>query len=470
MENYLDLKDRRVTSMNEYQKVIKRQKRYFQTGRTKPVLERIRKLNMLYQWIEEHEKDILRALKEDLNKPEFETYMTEIGVVKEELRYIRKNIKRWSAPKKVKTPMTQFPSVSYIYREPYGVVLIMAPWNYPFQLSVIPLAEAVAAGNCVVLKPSAYASATSRLLGKMAEEVFAPYEVKVVEGGRKENEFLLGEKFDYIFFTGSKSVGSYVMKKAAEHLTPVTLELGGKSPCIVDETADIKKAAKRIVWGKFLNAGQTCVAPDYIWVHRNVKEKLIKAMEKYIRKMYGEKPHCSETYPSIINAKHFERLEGLMVDGKVIFGGRRKKETLKIEPTIMDEVTWDSPVMREEIFGPILPILSYYDIKEVIYSVRAGQKPLALYYFTKDKRRRAAVIKHLSFGGGCINDTIVHLSNVRLPFGGVGASGMGSYHGKAGFETFTHKKSVLKKSFRMDIPMRYAPHKKGDLWMLKRFM
>ena len=456
--------------MNEYQNMIKRQKRYFQTGRTKPVRNRIRKLNLLYQWITEHEKEIAGALKEDLNKPESEAYMTEIGIVKEELRYICRHLKGWSAPQKVKAPLTQFPAASYIYREPYGVVLIMAPWNYPFQLSVIPLAEAMAAGNCVVLKPSAYAASTSRLLVRMVKEIFSPYEVTVVEGGRAENEFLLNEKFDYIFFTGSKSVGSYVMKRAAEHLTPVTLELGGKSPCIVDETADIKKAAKRIVWGKFLNAGQTCVAPDYIWVHRNVKGKLIKAMETYIRKLYGENPHCSETYPSIVNLKHFQRLEGLMVDGKVIFGGRRKKETLKIEPTLMDEVTWDSPVMKEEIFGPILPILSYYDIKEVIYSVRAGQKPLALYYFTKDQRRRATVLKHLSFGGGCINDTIVHLADVRLPFGGVGASGMGAYHGKEGFETFTHKKSVMKRSLHMDIPLRYPPYRKSSLWLMKRVM
>lgn len=456
--------------MNEYQNMIKRQKRYFQTGRTKPVRNRIRKLNLLYQWITEHEKEIAGALKEDLNKPESEAYMTETGIVKEELRYICRHLKGWSAPQKVKAPLTQFPAASYIYREPYGVVLIMAPWNYPFQLSVIPLAEALAAGNCVVLKPSAYAASTSRLLVRMVKEIFSPYEVTVVEGGRAENEFLLNEKFDYIFFTGSKSVGAYVMKRAAEHLTPVTLELGGKSPCIVDETADIKKAAKRIVWGKFLNAGQTCVAPDYIWVHRNVKGKLIKAMETYIRKLYGENPHCSETYPSIVNLKHFQRLEGLMVDGKVIFGGRRKKETLKIEPTLMDEVTWDSPVMKEEIFGPILPILSYYDIKEVIYSVRAGQKPLALYYFTKDQRRRATVLKHLSFGGGCINDTIVHLADVRLPFGGVGASGMGAYHGKEGFETFTHKKSVMKRSLHMDIPLRYPPYRKSSLWLMKRVM
>lgn len=456
--------------MNDYKDLLKAQRKYFQSGATKNVAYRMAQLKRLREWIGTNEARIMKALAADLNKSKFEAYATEIGIVREEIKFTLKHLCKWAKPKHVPTPITQFPSRSFIYHEPYGLVLIMSPWNYPFQLTVAPLIGALCAGNCAVVKPSAYAPHTSALIKQMAEELFEPKYVAVVEGQRAENEFLLNEKFDYIFFTGSVNVGKTVMEKAAKHLTPVSLELGGKSPCIVDETANLKLAAKRIVWGKFLNAGQTCVAPDYILVHYTVKEKLIKYMKLQIQKMYGKDPcHENSDWPKMINRKHFERVSGLMRGMHAACGGNMEVGTLQIEPTILDEVTWDSAVMQEEIFGPLLPVLTFYNLKEVKKMVNARPKPLALYFFTKEKRREAYVMKYISYGGGCINDTIVHLATSHMPFGGVGYSGMGGYHGKASFDTFTHQKSIMKKSLLVDLPVRYAPYK-NHIKILKKLM
>lgn len=453
--------------MAEYKNMLYAQRAYFNKGECKDVDFRIRQLQNLKQWICEHEQEIMDALHQDLNKSPFEAYATEIGIVKEEIRYILKHLRKWAAPKRVKTPVTQFPSKSFVYPEPYGVVLIMSPWNYPFQLTIAPLAGAICAGNCAVVKPSAYSPATTRLMAGMIRELFPEEYISVVEGGREANQALLDEKFDYIFFTGSVNVGKYVMSKAAAHLTPVSLELGGKSPCIVDETADLKLAAKRIVWGKFLNSGQTCVAPDYILVQKSVKDRLIKLIGKSIRKMYGREALTNEEYPKMINEKHYDRVLGLLEGAHIVSGGERDRASLKIAPTILDQVNWESPVMQEEIFGPLLPVLTFYDIKEVIQMVNARPKPLALYYFTRDKKREAEMLRHISYGGGCINDTVVHLATSYMPFGGVGNSGMGGYHGRDSFDTFTHRKSIMKKSLLIDIPIRYAPFK-NKLALLKK--
>ncbi|MCI8583136.1 MAG: aldehyde dehydrogenase [Dorea sp.] len=443
------------------------QRAYFGKGECKDVNFRIVQLKKLYRWICGHEQEIMEALHQDLNKSPFEAYATEIGIVKEEIKYTLKHLRKWASPKPVRTPITQFPSKSFIYPEPYGVVLIMSPWNYPFQLTIAPLVGAVCAGNCVVVKPSAYSPATTRLMAGMIRELFLEEYISVVEGGREANQALLDEKFDYIFFTGSVSVGKYVMEKAAAHLTPVSLELGGKSPCIVDETADIKLAAKRIVWGKFLNSGQTCVAPDYILVQKSVKDKLMKQIAKSIRKMYGKDVLANGEYPKIINEKHFDRILGLFNDAHIVSGGESDRASLKIAPTVLDQVSWESAVMQEEIFGPLLPVLTFYDMKEVIQMVNARPRPLALYYFTRDKKREAKVLRHISYGGGCVNDTVVHLATSYMPFGGVGNSGMGGYHGKDSFDTFTHRKSIMKKSLLIDIPIRYAPFK-NKLALLKK--
>ena len=455
--------------MTEYKSILHAQRAYFQTGDTKDVEFRIRQLKKLYQWIEVHEQEIMDALYQDLNKSNFEAYATEIGIVKEEIRYTLKHLRKWAAPKRVPTPITQFPSKSFIYPEPYGTVLIMSPWNYPFQLTIAPLVGAICAGNCAVVKPSAYSPHTTKLMADMLRNLFQEKYIAVVEGGRQENQALLNERFDYIFFTGSVNVGKYVMEKASAHLTPVSLELGGKSPCIVDETADLKLAAKRIVWGKFLNCGQTCVAPDYLLVQNSVKDKLVRYIERYIRKMFGREPMQNPEYPKMINEKHFNRVLGLTEKVHIIYGGGSDVATLKIEPTVLDQVTWESPVMQEEIFGPLLPVLTFYDIEEAVQMVNAGPKPLALYYFAKDKTREAMMLKQVSYGGGCINDTIVHLATSHMPFGGVGNSGMGGYHGKDSFNTFTHKKSIMKKSVLLDIPIRYAPFK-NKLNILKKLM
>ncbi|ACL20215.1 Aldehyde Dehydrogenase [Desulfitobacterium hafniense DCB-2] len=455
--------------MPDIKEILVKQKAFFQTGKTKELQFRVDMLNKLRSAIKIHEEEIMAALKADLNKAPFEAYATEVGMVLEELNYTLKHISSWVKPKRVRTPLVHFPSASYLYTEPYGSVLIMSPWNYPFQLALAPLVGAISAGNCAVLKPSEYSANTSAMIERIVKEIFDESFVAVVRGGREANKTLLNEKFDYIFFTGSVGVGKTVMESAARHLTPVTLELGGKSPCIIDDTADLELAAKRIVWGKFLNAGQTCVAPDYLLVHRTVKEKLIQEIKKSITAFYGHDPLGNEDYPKIINQKHFERLLGLLKSGRVVEGGRSDEKTRRIAPTILDDVTWESPVMQEEIFGPLLPVLEFESFDAALAMVNQHPKPLALYLFTRSKDHEAQAISKTSFGGGCINDTIIHLANPNLRFGGVGESGMGQYHGKGSYDTFSHTKSIMKKSNKLDIPLRYPPFR-NHLSLLKKLM
>ncbi len=453
--------------MNNINEIIKAQRAYYDTGATRSLSFRKEQLQKMRRWIHAHEEEIYEALRKDLNKAPFEAYATEMGIVLEEIKYACSHLNGWARPKRVLTPITQFPSACFRYPEPYGVVLVMSPWNYPFQLTLAPLVGALSAGNCAVVKPSAYSPATSAVIAKMIGEIYPKQYVSVVLGGREENKELLNQRFDYIFFTGGVTVGKLVMESASKYLTPVTLELGGKSPCIVDETANIKLAAKRLVWGKFLNAGQTCVAPDYLFVHKSVKDALLGEIKKQIKAMFGEQPEKNPDYPKIINDKHFARLQGLMKDGHIVTGGQINEETRQIAPTVIEDITGNSPVMQEEIFGPILPVMEFTDLAQVIEFVNKREKPLALYFFTTKKEREKLILSRVSYGGGCINDTVVHLATSYMPFGGVGGSGMGQYHGKESFETFSHRKSIMKKSLLIDIPLRYAPYKDLYLKVLK---
>ena len=441
--------------------ILESQRGYFRSGATLSVSFRIEMLKKLRNAVEKYENEIGEALRKDLGKSDYEGFMCETGLVKSEISYMIRHTRRFASKHRVYTPLAQFASSSYKKPCPYGNVLIMSPWNYPFLLTIDPLADAIAAGNTAVVKPSAYSPATSAVIAKMLSECFPPEYVAVVTGGRKENAALLDKKFDFVFFTGSQNVGKEVLRHTAETLTPAVLELGGKSPCIVDSTAKLKLAAKRIVFGKYLNCGQTCVAPDYILCHQSVREKLTEEICVQIKKQYGEDPLTNPDYGKIINEKHFDRICGLLDKDKIVLGGRCSRETLQLEPTVMDHVTWEDAVMQEEIFGPIMPILTFDSFDE-IYSMLAGKpKPLALYLFSEDKQRIKEVTERCSYGGGCINDTIIHLATSEMGFGGVGESGMGSYHGKDGFETFSHIKSIVDKKTWMDLPMRYQPYKKG---------
>ncbi|MFQ7157687.1 MAG: aldehyde dehydrogenase [Merdimonas faecis] len=454
----------------EIKDLVTRQRKYFQTGATLPVSVRVDALKRLYGVISGCEKEIHTALKRDLGKSGFESYMCETGLVLEEISYMLKHIHRFSREKNVRTPLAQFHSRSFKKPSPYGVTLIMSPWNYPFMLTLSPLVDALAAGNTAVVKPSAYSPHTSDVILQILSQCFDPEYVAVVTGGRAENTCLLREHFDYIFFTGSQSVGKEVMRNAAEHLTPVTLELGGKSPCIVDKSADIKLAARRIVFGKYLNCGQTCVAPDYIYCHRSVKDKLIKEVQKQIQKQYGKQPLRNPNYGKIINEKHFDRLLGLIDKNKTVHGGGSDRHALRIEPTVLDNVTFADAVMQEEIFGPIMPILIFDNLDEAIRNINAMPHPLALYLFTSDKAAAKKVTSRCGFGGGCINDTIIHLATTEMGFGGFGESGMGSYHGKVGFDTFSHYKSIVDKKTWIDLPMRYQPYRKLHEKMIRFFL
>lgn len=454
----------------EIKDLVTRQRSYFQSGATLPVSARLAALRRLYDAISSHEKEIRRALQKDLGKSGFESYMCETGMVLEEISYMLKHTRKFAREQRVHTPLAQFCSRSYKKPSPYGVTLIMSPWNYPFMLTLSPLADALAAGNTAVVKPSAYSPYTSEVLLSILTECFDPKYVAVVTGGRAENTCLLREHFDYIFFTGSQAVGKEVMRSAAEHLTPVTLELGGKSPCIVDQTADIRLAARRIVFGKYLNCGQTCVAPDYVYCHRSVKDQLIKEVQKQIRRQYGKQPLHSSDYGKIINEKHFDRILGLIDEKKVVHGGGSDRSTLRIEPTVMDNVTFSDAVMQEEIFGPAMPILVFDSLDEVIRRINSMPHPLALYIFTSDKKTARKVTARCGFGGGCINDTIIHLATSEMGFGGFGESGMGAYHGKTGFDTFTHYKSIVDKKTWIDLPMRYQPYRKGDEKLVRFFL
>lgn len=454
----------------EIKDLVTRQRKYFQTGATLPVSVRGDALKRLYGVISGCEKEIHTALKKDLGKSGFESYMCETGLVLEEISYMLKHIHRFAREKNVRTPLAQFHSRSFKKPSPYGVTLIMSPWNYPFMLTLSPLVDALAAGNTAVVKPSAYSPHTSDVILQILSQCFDPEYVAVVTGGRAENTCLLREHFDYIFFTGSQSVGKEVMRNAAEHLTPVTLELGGKSPCIVDKSADIKLAARRIVFGKYLNCGQTCVAPDYIYCHRSVKDKLIKEVQKQIQKQYGKQPLRNPNYGKIINEKHFDRLLGLIDKNKTVHGGGSDRHALRIEPTVLDNVTFADAVMQEEIFGPIMPILIFDNLDEAIRNINAMPHPLALYLFTSDKAAAKKVTSRCGFGGGCINDTIIHLATTEMGFGGFGESGMGSYHGKVGFDTFSHYKSIVDKKTWIDLPMRYQPYRKLHEKMIRFFL
>lgn len=451
------------------EEVIKSQRDYFKTGTTKNVDFRIEKLKILKDSIKDHEEEILKALNIDLNKSKLEGYATEIGVTLNDIDYAIKNIKKWSKKIRHKTSIINFPASSYTIRNPYGLALIISPWNYPFNLALQPLIGALAGGNCVILKPSEFSLNTSKVISKIIDKCFKPEYVAVVEGDKEVNKKLLKEKFDYIFFTGSPRVGQIVMEAASKHLTPVTLELGGKSPCIVFDDADIDIAAKRIVWGKLINSGQTCIAPDYLLVHTDVKDELIRKMIRTIKEFYGKNPLDSEDYGKIINQDHFERLITYLDNSKILHGGDYNKETLSINPTFIDDVSLDDNIMKEEIFGPILPILEFKDIEEIFDIIEENPTPLALYLFTRDKNIERKIVGEISFGGGCINDTVMHVSSHTMPFGGVGESGMGSYHGKKSFDTFTHQKSILKKSTFIDIPLRYPPYKDKLKWVEKIF-
>lgn len=423
---------------------------------------------LLYN-IQKSEDLIVKALYDDFKKPEFEAVLTETNYVISELKDTIKNIKKWSKPKRVLPSLLNFPSTDYIYKEPYGKVLVISPWNYPFQLALCPLISAVAAGNRVVLKPSELTPHTSAVIAKIIQKTFHVNHVEVVEGGLEVSTQLLSQRWDYIFFTGSVAVGKIVAKAAAENLTPVTLELGGKNPCIIDESADLKLAAKRIVWGKFINAGQTCIAPDYILIQKNMKINFISFMMEEITKAYGNKMEKSPDFARIINTKNWLRLVSMIDPERVIFGGETDANKLYIAPTLIEEPNLDSPVMKEEIFGPILPILTYETEAEIENVVSRYEKPLAFYIFSENKSFTNKLISAYSFGGGCINDTVVHFSNKRLPFGGVGQSGIGAYHGKLSFDIFSHHKGVVKKGNWLDLPMRYAPYK-DKLASIKRLL
>lgn len=454
----------------QIEKLVNLQKDYFATGATLPLAFRLEKLKALKNAIQLHEDDILHALKTDLGKSEHESYMCEIGLTLHEITHFIRHLRSWVRPKQHHIGLANFHSKGYSVYDPYGCVLIMSPWNYPFLLCMQPLVGALAAGNCCMVKPSAYSPATSAVIRQLLEEIFEPEYVTVIEGGRQENQALLEQRFDYIFFTGGVNVGKQVMEKAARHLTPVTLELGGKSPCIITDSCDIKIAAARVVFGKYLNCGQTCVAPDYCLVDAKIKEPFLKLVKEQILKMYGETPLENPDYGKIINAKHYERILSLIDPQKVILGSTSNPETLQIAPTILDNVTANDAIMQEEIFGPILPIIPYTTIEEAERFIKQYEKPLALYIFTKDTRLEKHFMNHVSFGGGCVNDTIVHLSESAMGFGGVGHSGMGTYHGLKSFETFSHQKYILKKYNWIDLPMRYQPYKAFYLKLIHFFL
>ncbi|WP_294383729.1 aldehyde dehydrogenase [uncultured Clostridium sp.] len=457
--------------MEDINLIFKNQKEFFESGKTINVDYRIKSLKKLNDIIKKNEDKILSELKKDLGKSNFEGYVTEVGILYDDINFHIKNVKKWSSEEKRKSPIVYYPSKSYIYKEPYGVTLIIGPFNYPFQLVIAPLIGAISAGNTAIIKPSENSRNIALLLEKLINENFPEGYLRVVNplGGKETVSLLLDKPFDYIFFTGSVRVGKLVMQKAAQHLTPVTLELGGKSPCIVDSDAKLKLAAKRIVWGKFLNAGQTCVAPDYLCVHKSVKDELLKLIINEIRVQFGENVRNSEDYPRIVNKSSLERLSGYLNDGKIYYGGNIDEDNLYMEPTLIIKPDLNSPLMSDEIFGPILPILVYEDLDNVIKFINHREKPLALYYFSESKKKIKYVLTSTTSGGVTINDTIIHVANPNLPFGGVGNSGVGKYHGKESFETFTHNKSVMKRGTFIEFNIRFAPYK-NKLNLVKRIM
>jgi len=450
--------------------LIKKQREFFRSGKTLDVHYRIQALDRLEQAIIKYEEKLYGALRADLGKSRTESYMCEVGLILSELRYVRKHVQSWSRDRRVLTPLAQFHAKSFIVQEPYGIVLVMSPWNYPALLTLEPLIGALAAGNCCVVKPSAYSAATSKVMGQLIHEVFTEEYVAVVEGGRKENQSLLEQKLDYIFFTGGVNIGRLVMEMASAHLTPVTLELGGKSPCIIDHTANLRLAARRLVFGKYLNCGQTCVAPDYVLLEQSIRDEFVEYVKKEIRKQFGKHPLQNPSYGKMVNRKHFERVLGLMDPQKLICGGESNTETLQIAPTVLDGVTEEDAVMQEEIFGPVMPLLTVKNMEEAYEFVKKRPRPLALYIFTSDKQTEELFLRQASFGGGCVNDTVIHLATSYMGFGGVGGSGMGSYHGRKSFETFSHEKSIVKKYTWLDLPMRYQPYHRIKEKLIRMFV
>ncbi|MGF1535330.1 MAG: aldehyde dehydrogenase [Elainellaceae cyanobacterium] len=445
----------RITSPAE---ILSGQRTFFATGATKSIAFRLQQLDRLKAAVIERQADIVNAVKADLGRPEYEGYF-ELGVMGE-LDYIRKRLRAWARPRRVAVPLTQLPGSAWVQPEPLGVVLIIGPWNYPFQLLMSPLMGAIAAGNCAIVKPSEHAPATSRVLATLIKETFEPRYIAAMEGGAEAAQALLAQKFDHIFFTGGTRVGQIVMAAAAEHLTPVTLELGGKSPCIVDSTADLRVAARRIIWGKFINLGQTCIAPDYVLVNEAVKPELLRQMRAAMAEFFGEDPAQSPDLARVVNERQFDRLTQFLDGEKVVMGGQTNRGDRYIAPTVLDEVSWEAPVMQEEIFGPLLPVLTYRTIEEAIALVNARPKPLALYLFTAEPAVEETVLSSTSSGSACVNEVFLQAAIWGLPFGGVGHSGMGSSHGKTGFDTFSHLKSVLKKPTWIDLGWRYAPYAK----------
>lgn len=439
--------------------ILSKHKAFFNKGFSNDLDYRIEKLDKLRNTIKKYEIEILNALETDLGKPHFEGYATELGYSLESIRYLQKNIKRWSKDKKVRTPYYHLMTKSFIHYEPYGTVLIIGPFNYPFQLIIEPLAGAIAAGNTVIVKPSRYTKKTESILTKILEEVFEEGHVSVVTGGRETTSELLKLKLDYIFFTGSVNVGKIVMEAASKNLVPVTLELGGKSPVIVDKNTNIKIAARRIIWGKFINTGQTCIAPDYLYVHLEIKDSFLNELKNTIIEFYGKEPNKSNDYGKIINEKQFSRLISLIDKEKIYYGGNHDLDSLYIEPTILENIDWNDRVMENEIFGPILPVLVYDNLDNIIEEINSKPKPLSLYVFSEDKLIQDKAIKLISYGGGCINDTLIHNASPYMPFGGVGNSGMGSYHGKNSFLTFSHKKSMMRKSTKFELNLVFPPYK-----------
>lgn len=455
---------------NEVQAILQRQREYFAGGHTLPAEARLAALKKLKAALQRREADFAAALQADLGKSAYESYMCETGLTLSEASWMIRHLRGLMRERTVPTPLSQFAARSFRSPTPYGNVLIMSPWNYPVLLTLDPLIDAVAAGNTAVVKPSAYAPATSALLAQVIGECFPPEHVCVITGGRAENQALLRQKFDMIFFTGSKAVGKEVLCCAAEHLTPAVLELGGKSPCIVEKTAKIGLAAKRIVFGKYLNCGQTCVAPDYILCDESIRDELVAAIRKEITAQYGADPLANTAYGKIINEKHYHRLMGLIDPAKVVCGGTGDEAAHRIAPTVMQNVTWEDAVMGEEIFGPILPVLTYTDLNTALAEIETRPHPLALYLFSEDKAVQRRVLDRCHFGGGCLNDTIIHLATSAMPFGGVGESGMGGYHGKTGFEAFSHLRSIVDKKTWMDMPVRYQPYSTLKDKMLRFFL
>jgi aldehyde dehydrogenase (NAD+) len=456
---------------NQIVRLLEKQRAFFATGKTRRLDFRLQQLSKLKHAITQHEAEILAALKKDLNKSEFEAFTSEVGFIYDEIKHTKAHLARWMAPKKVKTPLLHLPSKSFIIQEPKGVVLIISPWNYPFQLLLAPLVGAIAAGNCAVLKPSEMAPHTAAVLTRLIGGTFPSDFCAVLGGGVPEATALLAERFDHIFFTGATTVGRIVMQAAAVHLTPVTLELGGKSPCIVDAEVNLEVAARRIVWGKFYNAGQTCVAPDYLLVQRKIKKPLLQSIKANIDLFYGKNAQQSPDYGRIINAHHFERLSSLLQESraKVVFGGKSDAKDLYIEPTVIDRVELTDPVMMDEIFGPLLPVLEYETLDEALAIVAQRPSPLAAYVFTSDQATEKRFLTEVSFGGGCVNNVLVHLANPDLPFGGIADSGMGAYHGEESFLTFSHRKSILKTSTKIDPALKYPPYG-NRLRLLRRFI